>query len=296
MRLSQPGLSAQLRRIEAMLGGSLFSRTRTGVVPTAFGEVILARARSVLPGLDELVASATRIAASGDIPSRIRLGSVNSPLLSGLIGALGRRHPEARITSRWQSSAIPLMEDVAAGRLEAAVVGDTPGYELPCPPGVLISPVVTEPVFVLLPDMHEQAAKQEVSLEELAGDDWVAPHPDNDRIQESWAAAFAAAGHHMRTTYEAEGRVFQEIIRAGHGVGLCQPTYEAVPGIAVRPIAGNPLWYRHLIVWHRDGPLARIGRSVIDDLTDAYQVAVRRNPVYVGWIDRNGGSPSAAFR
>ena len=52
LRVSQPGLSAQLHRIERMLGGTLFERRPHGIAITPFGEMILARARAVLPTID----------------------------------------------------------------------------------------------------------------------------------------------------------------------------------------------------------------------------------------------------
>jgi len=54
LRVSQPGLSAQLHRIERMLGGTLFERRPQGVAITPFGEMVLARARAILPTIDDL--------------------------------------------------------------------------------------------------------------------------------------------------------------------------------------------------------------------------------------------------
>ncbi|HCU51791.1 MAG TPA: LysR family transcriptional regulator, partial [Micromonosporaceae bacterium] len=49
--LAQPALTAQLQRIERTLGGPLFDRDRRGATPTALGELVLARARVVLPAM-----------------------------------------------------------------------------------------------------------------------------------------------------------------------------------------------------------------------------------------------------
>ncbi|KAA2261052.1 LysR family transcriptional regulator [Solihabitans fulvus] len=287
MRLSQPGLTAQLRRIEAMLGGELFERHASGVTPTHFGELVLTRARAVLPTMDELLRS-TRVAAGTGraTAQRLRLGSINAPLLGGLIAALRSVFPDAEVTSRAEGSPLPLVEDIAAGRLEAAVVGDTPGYDLPPHADVVLRPIVTEPVFVLLPDKHPLAALDEVHLADLAEDDWALPHPDNDRTREYWATAFNRTGLPMHVPYEAEGRLVAEIVRCGHAISLCQPTFDEVPGVAVRPIAGDPLWYRHLLAWHRDGPLAGHGEVMARHAADAYAAASTRNPAYPRWLAR----------
>ncbi|MFD0278124.1 LysR family transcriptional regulator [Kitasatospora sp. NPDC127111] len=292
--LSQPGLSAQLRRIETVLGGPLFERTPAGAVPTAFGETVLSRARAVLPTIDELLSASALAAAQGGGPSRrFRLGSVNAPLLGGLITALRTHHPGARIVSRDQGSSVPLVDDIAHGRLEAAVVGDSPGYELRARPGVVLHPVVTEPLFVALPAGHPLAARPEVTLDELADEDWASPRPDDDRHREYWSTTFLATGHRMRTVHEAEGRLLLELVRGGHAVSLCQATFEEVPGIAVRPIAGTPLWYRHLLAWHRDGPLAPLGPVLVHHAAQAHRAASTRNPAYRRWLRDHPGEPAA---
>src|SRR6266508_3873973 len=227
LRLTQPGLSAQLRRIETMLGGPLFHRHQSGVDPTPFGELVLTRARALLPGIDELLNTTARTARAGH---RIRLGSVNAPLLGGLINAIS----------------------------------------------------------ALLPAGHPRAAREGVGLQPLAGEDWAAPRPDNDRTRDYWASVVTMTGGPApRTPYEAEGRLLIEIVRAGRVVSLCQATFDEVPGVAVRPIAGNPLWYRHILAWHRDGPLADLGDAITRQVTESYEAACSRSAVYARWREKH---------
>lgn len=287
LRLTQPGLSAQLTRIERVLGGALFSRAQSGVVPTAFGEVVLSRARAVLPTFDELLEVSTIAAQTGCSPHRFRLGSVNAPLLGGLITAIRLHHPEAEISSRGQACPVPLVEDIAGGRLEAAVVGDSPGYELALPQGVSVEPIATEPLFVALPAAHPLAGLDEVELEDLEDEDWAAPRPDNDRIREYWSRTLLVRGRHMRVVHEVEGRLVLDVVRSGHAVSFCQATFEEIPGVAVRPIAGNPLWYRHLLAWHQEGPLAPLAPSLVQNVIEAYRMACARSAVYLSWLERH---------
>src|SRR3954447_21106214 len=48
LRVPQPSLTAQLRRIEDTVGGKLFDRTPKGVQETALGRYMVGRARGVL--------------------------------------------------------------------------------------------------------------------------------------------------------------------------------------------------------------------------------------------------------
>src|SRR3954451_12481858 len=68
--LAQPALTAQLQRIQRTLGGPLFVRDRRGARPTALGELVLSRARVLLPAMKGLQDEAARLAraapAAGD--------------------------------------------------------------------------------------------------------------------------------------------------------------------------------------------------------------------------------------
>ncbi|MFF8845007.1 LysR family transcriptional regulator [Streptomyces sp. NPDC015127] len=291
LRMTQPGLSAQLRRIEAMLGGALFERRQAGAVPTPFGELVLAKARSILPGIDELLADTARAAHDLRSPCRIRVGSVGAPLLGHLVLAVRESLPGAEVTSRCQYSPVTLLDELAAGRLEAAVLGDHPEQELTPRDGVVLVPLVTEPVFALLPAAHRLAggtpAHQPVSLAELAEYDWAVPRPDGDRTREYWTSVCALAGRRPSTPYEAEGRQLIELVRAGLAVSLCQATFLPLPGVAVRPLAGNPLWYRHILAWHRDGPLAPHGDTLLRAVATGYLKSCATAPVYARWREQH---------
>ncbi|MFD8547220.1 LysR family transcriptional regulator [Streptomyces sp. NPDC059649] len=289
--MTQPGLSAQLRRIETLLGGALFERRRAGSAPTPLGDLVLARARAILPGVDQLLADTDRATRHAAAPARLRVGSVGAPLLGHLLLAVRELLPAAEVTARCGYAPAPLLDDLCAGRLEAAVLGDHPGQEPPPRDGVLLHPLVTEPVFALLPAGHPLADQEEVSLSGLAAEDWAAPRPDSDRTREYWSSVFALADRQPRVPYEAEGRQLIELVRAGLAVSLCQATFIEVPGVAVRPLAGNPLWYRHVLAWHRDGPLARPGEAVLRRVRDGYLSACADSPAYARWRQRH---PTAA--
>ncbi|WP_214324118.1 LysR family transcriptional regulator [Nonomuraea sediminis] len=280
LRLSQPALTAQLRRIESMLGGVLFDRTVHGVRPTAFGELVLARARSVLPAIDDLALGLRAL----DRPQRLRIGSVNAPLLPGLVSALRGERSGTTVSTVTRGASTRLVELVEAAHLDLAVVGDCPGFELATRPGVVLHPVVTEPTFAMMAADHPLAAKAEVTLRELAGESWVAPPPDDDRVREYWSTVFHAAGLRFHVLHEVEGQVQTDLVLAGQGISLCQATFRQLPGLAIRPIAGNPLWYRHLLAWHRDGPLAARSEEVAEAAGRAYQTVTTRNEVYPAWL------------
>jgi DNA-binding transcriptional LysR family regulator len=279
--VSQPGLSAQLHRIERMLGGTLFERRPQGIAITPFGEMVLARARAVLPTIDELSRATTRNDAD---PHRLRLGLVNTPILAGLVTGLRSWFPGATITTYGEGSPTPLVDLVANNQLDLAVAGESPGYDLPVRPEIHYHTVATEPVFVLLSDRHALADRSEIALTDLADEDFAMPRPDDDRTREYYAVACLAAGFEIRVPHEIEGTPLLDLVRAGHAVTFCQATYRTAPGITVRSIVGNPLWYRHVLIWHRNGPFRAHAGTIKAIAAAAYEEATKRNTAYGTWL------------
>lgn len=281
LRMAQPGLTAQLQRVERVLGGPLFTRDRRGAVPTALGNLVLSRARAVLPALDDLKLAATL--SSGESLAVLRVGTVNAGFAGSLIRRLRTTFPEADFTTRAQSCATPLIELVAEGRLEVAVVGDCPGYEIAPRPGVTLLPVHTEPIFALLPADHPLTEKSEVDLQDLAAIEWTLPPDDDDRVWEYYTEVFGRAGVEPRIAHQVEGVLVFDLIRSLRVASLCQATCVPPDGVVVRPISGTPLWYRHVLAWNTHGPLAAHADTLAELAHDSYEETATRSPTYREW-------------
>ncbi|MFJ3204368.1 LysR substrate-binding domain-containing protein [Streptomyces sp. NPDC086989] len=70
---------------------------------------------------------------------------------------------------------------------------------------MVLTPLVTEPVFALLPATHPLAGEEAVSLTELADHDWAMPRPDGDRTREYWSSVSALAGRRPSATARGRG-------------------------------------------------------------------------------------------
>lgn len=285
--LAQPALTAQLQRIERSLGGPLFQRGRRGATLTVLGELVLARARVVLPAMKDLQDEAARLAGSENMLGRYRIGAVNGPILGGLVKRLAADHPEAQVITHSSWWATELTDMVVNGRLDfclAGVCGDTmPGT----PADVLTWRVVcTDPVFLLLPEAHELAGREEVRLGELADTQW-ASAPGDGCFGDCFAAACAREGFTPKTMYEMDISGCIDVVQEGHAVGLCQPTFRRVHGLTAVPIAGAPLRWRHLLGWHPDSPAADFADTILNYAAAAYSDAVQRNPRYACWLEKN---------
>jgi DNA-binding transcriptional LysR family regulator len=68
--LSQPAVSAQIKRLEQLVGGSLFSKTPNGSCCTELGKLVLAQARRIIEANDQVLALGGTDAST----DRLRMG------------------------------------------------------------------------------------------------------------------------------------------------------------------------------------------------------------------------------
>ncbi|MFB9717198.1 LysR family transcriptional regulator [Planobispora longispora] len=284
--LAQPALTAQLKRIERVLGGTLFDRDHNGARPTPLGELVLSRARVLLPAAQELQEEAVRLAnAGGEIP-RYRLGATNGPILGGLVDRLATAWPSTPVTTCTSWSAKELTTMVMMGRLDFALIGACGESPPPVEGPVAWLTVGTDPVFVLLNDDHPLVGRQEVALGELAGEQW-AVTPGDGCFGDCFAAACAREGFTPRTIYETDVATCMHLAKVGRAAVLCQATFQPSAGLRLVPIAGAPLRWRQLLGWHPEAPTARLVPAIAEHAKAAHADAVRRSVRYAAWLSDN---------
>ncbi|MEU4623810.1 LysR family transcriptional regulator [Actinoplanes sp. NPDC023801] len=291
--LAQPALTAQLQRIERTLGGPLFDRDRRGARPTALGELVLSRARVLLPAMKGLQDEAARLAAGGDhdILSRYRIGAVGGPVVAHLVHRLSAAQPEAQISTHASYYISELAGMVLAGKLDFAQVGVC-GDALPSAEyGLVWQTIGMDAVCVLMPDDHPQAKNLSVDLAELADEQWVAGAGDGC-FGDCFAAACARSGFAPRRVLESDVRNCVDMVELGLAIGLCQPTFRPPAGLTSRPLRGAPLRWRLVLGWHPESPASRSASKLMDHATEAYQEILARNEHYTQWMQSQtmGGS------
>ncbi|MEZ4445258.1 MAG: LysR family transcriptional regulator [Polyangiaceae bacterium] len=120
--LSQPALSASIRRLEEQLGARLLERGRQGARLTAAGEAFMPRARDALAALHDGQRAVAAIAGLETGEVRIGAGAtVSSYLLPPILSRYRKRHPAIVIQLR-EMGAAAARERVRDGRLDLAIV------------------------------------------------------------------------------------------------------------------------------------------------------------------------------
>src|SRR5271163_3090010 len=95
LRIAQPSLSRQIRRLEQQLGVRLLDRTLQGTRLTEAGEVFLPRAKSLLRSGTQATAQA-RAAAQ---PSRIDIGYMTGLVVTPAVREVRREHPDVDVNA-----------------------------------------------------------------------------------------------------------------------------------------------------------------------------------------------------
>jgi DNA-binding transcriptional LysR family regulator len=163
--VAQPGLSTQIRRLEAELGVKLFTRHTRGVELTEAGKVFLERARAALAAAD--AARATGADVDAGLVGAIRLGIATGArwhLVASLLASFAEDHPDVEVTVV-ESNGGTLLRDLRDGRLDALLA-----------PSAFSSPELErvklgqEPWAVLVGPGHRLAEPGPVAAEELRGE------------------------------------------------------------------------------------------------------------------------------
>ena len=117
--VTQPAVSAQIKRLQILLGGELFDRTAHGIGLTPHGEMVVGYARRLLSINDQIV----HLGGSPRPELAIRIGTPSDFVASSLPGTLARmrkRWPDVRFTVRTDFFD-PLVRELHSGELDLLI-------------------------------------------------------------------------------------------------------------------------------------------------------------------------------
>src|SRR4051794_10966591 len=251
LRIAQPAVSQQIRRLEAELGEQVFLRDRRSVRLTPAGEALLPHARAALAQVEHGRESIA--ALRGLLTGPLAIGLVH-PLpgrrIVRAIGAFARHHPSVSLSLR-EGETDALLSAVAGGTLHCAFIGLGPGTE---PPENFASAVVArEPAVLAVHPGHDLAARDAVELHALREERFVTlTHAS--RLRHVLDAACQEAGFAPRIAVETTDLAVMVMLAAeGVGVALLPRSgldgAEGVVGLAVR---GPRVDRRIVLVWRAD--------------------------------------------
>jgi DNA-binding transcriptional LysR family regulator len=241
LRIAQPAISQQIRTLEEELEVKLLVRTKRSVRLTAAGQVFLREAKDILNRVERARTDARRAAqgATGTLSIGC-FGWTSALFLPELIQAYRTRYPAVRITLEEH---LPWEQLVAleAGRIDVGFTRSLPKTKAS---RFLQERVYCDRVVAALPDRHALAGCPEISLEQLADDDWVfLSRRSSPEVVDEFTLLCTKAGFSPRIINEAARiQTVFTMIAAGMGVSLT-PSYIRrfnPPGVTFVPIHPEP--------------------------------------------------------
>lgn len=284
--VSQPTLSAAVKKLEDELGAVLFERAPAEVRVTALGERVIEQAQRVL----EQAAAIRELARAGadELAGPLKVGllpTVGPYLLPSLIPLLHKRAPKMPLVVE-EHSTEALRHRLKDGALDCVLVS-APFVE----PGVATLPLYEEPFVLALPADHPLARKRSLSIEELRRENLLLLGPGHcfrDQVLSVCPVCDTPAGteHSIQRTLEGSSlETLRHMVASGVGITLLPCT--AAHGyskkiLALRRFPGEQPQRRIALAWRASFPrpkaIEALRRAVLDCPLDCVRFLTRAAP------------------
>jgi DNA-binding transcriptional LysR family regulator len=256
--VAQPGLSTQIRRLEAELGVKLFERHTRGVDLTDAGELFLERARAALAAADEAFSTGRDLEAG--LVGSIRLGIATEAGWGPLPELLDEFGPDRRKIELTvvESHGGTLLRDLRDGRLDALVA-----------PSMFDSMDLfrrhlgREPWLVLAGSTHRLAgATGSVAAHELDGEQiLITGHRDGAAYDRAVAETLTELEVKPELRSGRPGPALFSGVASGEALALTTSAAAAVGGVVARPLEPQ-CSVDFAVIWRDETPAPALHRFI----------------------------------
>lgn len=252
--VSQPTLSAQIQKLEEILGIQVFERNKQRVLLTAAGAGVVAHARRIIVDVDDLIAAAG--ASKDPFAGTLRVAvipTVAPYLLPWIAPAVAKRWPRLRLALAEQKT-----EDMLAalrhGDLDAGILAVVDGMD-----DLERVDVLEDPFVAALPQNHPLAKKKTVSLSDL--DEEPVLLLEEGHCLRTQALALCQRAGATETDLRATSlATLVQMVSAGVGVTLLPTIAVEVENrrgqLEIRPLAGKGQGRTICLAWRKESALA----------------------------------------
>jgi DNA-binding transcriptional LysR family regulator len=260
VNVAQPGVSAQIRRLERELGQELLDRSGRTVRLTQAGAAVLPYARAALAAVTGARHAVDELA--GLVRGHVTIGTVTSHNvdLAGLLAGFHEDHPAVEITLA-EAASDQLVESLQTGLLDAAIISLADGT----PPGIELHVVADEPLVAAVSHHHALAPRTTISVRDLREEPLISL-PKGSGLRASLDGAFATTGVSPRVAFEAsDPETVAELAGRGLGVAILPQSVATARPRQLRAIALTrpKLRGRLAFAWRAEGPISPAARTLI---------------------------------
>ncbi len=266
VRISQSGVSAQIRQLENELGAALIDRSTRSATLTVAGEAALAHARAALAATDAVKQAVGEV--TGLIRGRLVIGMVVGCSVEPLFEALARfhrRHPGIEI-ALLEATSERLVGDTRSGAIDVALIGTA----APIPTGLGALTIVSEGLVALVAGGHELTGRKTVTLAEVARQPVICM-PRGTGIRTVFDNDCAAEGLKPIIALEASAAdAIADLAERGLGVAILSASMatEHADRLHIAPISDGRTPALLAIVWN--DPTGPALRELLQDCRSAF--------------------------
>src|ERR1700722_10926041 len=249
--VSQPTLSAQLKKPEEYLGVQLIERQPNNVSLTEAGQQIATRARRILEASDEVVTLAR--SHRDPLAGRLRvalLPTIGPYLLPRVAQPLRKSMPRLEL-QLYEYQTGPMLEKLQAGDLDVGILALPVDME-----GLEARELYVEPFMLAVPDQHKLAKRDTVRSEELKGETLLLLE-DGHCLRDQALEVCSRIGVQEKQDFRATSlETLRQMVATGAGVTLlpelaCRGAYGNAKGVTIRPFT-KPAPIRHVgAIWRK---------------------------------------------
>lgn len=249
LHIVQSALSHQVARLEQELGAELLERTTRSVKMTEAGELVAARARTILAEADALQGDVDAI--RGLVRGRVVIGALlfgGELDIPAILASFTAQYPDVDVGLR-EGTAQRMLEMLTDGSIDLSFALEP----LEPPPSVQRLELSSEELVVVMSADHRLGGTGPVRLVALKDEPWIM-FERGASTRERFDAALEGAGMKARIALEANDlAVMRGLVARGLGVSIMPRTFADLPGppIAVRPLL--PKLRMPVVLWWRRG-------------------------------------------
>ena len=235
--VSQPTLSAQLKKLEEYLGVQLIERAPKRVQLTAAGEEIVERARLILGASDEIVELAR--GHLDPLSGRLRvalLPTIGPYLLPHVAARLRKQLPRLELML-YEYQTDLMLEKLHSGEIDVGILA------LPVPMDGLDShELYKEPFTVAMPTAHKLAQRSTIKVDDLSHETLLLLE-DGHCLRDQALDICSGTDVHEKQDFRATSlETLRQMVAAGVGITLlpelaARGAYGNARGVAIRPFA-----------------------------------------------------------
>jgi LysR family hydrogen peroxide-inducible transcriptional activator len=249
--VSQPTLSAQLKKLEDYLGVQLIERQPKNVTMTEAGEQIVTRARRMLEASDEVVTLAR--AHRDPLAGRLRLAllpTIGPYMLPRVSQPIRKSLPRLELRL-YEYQTAQILEKLEAGEIDLGILAlpvDAEGFET--------RELYTEPFVVAMPDQHRLAKRDSIRGDDLNGETLLLLE-DGHCLRDQALEVCSRVDLQEKQDFRATSlETLRQMVATGAGVTLLpelasRGAYGNARGVVIRPFT-RPAPVRHVGgVWRK---------------------------------------------